>query len=59
MAGESQPAYLVYTTGGGFPPISEGIPQALKGIGTVFMMALLTGNGVNINRMRSPSLTTF
>lgn len=36
-------SYLVYTTGVGFPPIIEGVPDAMKGIATVFLMAVLTG----------------
>ena len=43
MSGELPPAYLVYTTGTGFMPNIEGIPQAMKGLGTIFMLALLTG----------------
>lgn len=44
MSGELPPAYLVYSTGTGFMPNIEGIPQAMKGLGTIFMLALLTGN---------------
>ena len=33
----------MYTTGSGFPPIIQGIPQAMKGIATAFLLALLTG----------------
>jgi hypothetical protein len=44
MSGELPPAYLVYTTGTGFMLNIEGIPQAMKGLGTIFMLALLTGN---------------
>lgn len=44
MSGELPPAYLVYTTGTGFMPNIEGIPQAMKGLATIFMLALLTGN---------------
>ena len=43
LAGQQPPAYLVYSTGGGFPPVIEDIPHAMKGIATVFMMAVLTG----------------
>ena len=43
LSGEEPSSYLVYTTGRGFPPAIEGIPQALKGIATVFMLAMLTG----------------
>ena len=42
-AGESPPAYLVYATGKGYPPVIESIPNAMKGIATAFMLALLTG----------------
>ena len=41
--GEQPTSYLVYTTGTGFPPHIESIPHAMKGIATVFMLALLTG----------------
>lgn len=40
------PSYFIYTTGNGFPPIIESVPHALKGIGTAFMLALLTGTCV-------------
>lgn len=43
MSGDLPPAYLVFTTGNGFAPNIEGIPQAMKGLGTMFMLALLTG----------------
>lgn len=43
LSGEEPPSYLVYTTGRGFPPPIEGVPHALKGIATVFMLAILTG----------------
>ena len=43
MSGDLPPAYLVYTTGNGFAPNIEGIPEAMKGLGTMFMLALLTG----------------
>lgn len=42
-SGEMPPSYFVYTTGNGFPPIIESVPHALKGIGTAFMLAILTG----------------
>lgn len=42
-SGEQPPAFLVYTTGAGFPPVITGVPQALKGIATVMLLALLTG----------------
>lgn len=41
------PSYFVYTTGNGFPPIIESVPHALKGIGTAFMLAILTGTPDN------------
>ena len=44
MSGDLPPAFLVYTTGNGFAPNIEGIPHAMRGIGTIFMLALLTGN---------------
>lgn len=43
LSGDLPPAYLVYTTGNGFAPSIEGIPHAMKGLATVFMLALLTG----------------
>ena len=43
LSGGEPPSYLVYTTGRGFPPPIEGVPQALRGIATVFMLAILTG----------------
>ena len=47
LSGEEPSSYLVYTTGRGFPPAIEGIPQAMKGIATVFMLAMLTGSDCN------------
>ena len=47
LSGEEPSSYLVYTTGRGFPPAIEGVPQALKGIATVFMLAMLTGSDCN------------
>ena len=41
--GKKPPSYLVYTTGKGFPPNILSVPHAMRGIGTVFMLALLTG----------------
>ncbi len=46
-SGDMPPSYFVYTTGNGFPPIIESVPHALKGIGTAFMLALLTGKYVS------------
>ena len=46
MSGDLPPAYLVFTTGNGFAPNIEGIPQAMKGLGTMFMLALLTGENL-------------
>ncbi len=43
LSGDLPPSYLIYTTGEGFPPIIEGVPEAMKGIATVFTLALLTG----------------
>lgn len=43
LSGQRSSSYLVYTTGKGFPPNILGVPDAMKGIGTVFMLALLTG----------------
>ena len=43
LSGELPPSYLIYTTGHGFPPIISGVPEAMKGIATVFLLALLTG----------------
>ena len=51
LSGEELSSYLVYTTGRGFPPPIEGVPQALKGIATVFMLAMLTGIDCNIIKM--------
>ncbi len=47
------PSYFVYTTGNGFPPIIESVPHALKGIGTAFMIALLTGKYMYINHSQA------
>jgi hypothetical protein len=46
LSGEFPPSYLIYTTGQGFPPTIEGVPEAMRGIATVFMLALLTGKQV-------------
>lgn len=43
VTGKRPASYLVYTTGTGFPPRIESVPHAMKGIATVFMLALLTG----------------
>ena len=43
LLSEQPVSYLVYTTGTGFPPHIESVPHAMKGIATVFMLALLTG----------------
>ena len=43
QSGQRPGSYLVYTTGTGFPPRIESVPHAMKGIATVFMLALLTG----------------
>lgn len=48
MSGDLPPAYLVFTTGNGFAPNIEGIPQAMKGLGTMFMLALVTGIYINL-----------
>ena len=50
LSGKRPPSYLVYTTGRGFMPHIESVPHAMKGIGTVFMMALLTGKIVPLQR---------
>ena len=50
LSGKRSASYLVYTTGTGFPPIIQGVPQAMKGIATVFLLALLTG---------TPAYSTF
>lgn len=54
MSSEQPPSYLIYTTGLGFPPLIQGIPQAMKGIATVFLLALLTDRAFILD-WRSPS----
>ena len=42
LSGRREARYLVYSTGKGFYPIPGGFASRLKGITTVFFLALLT-----------------
>lgn len=43
LSGKKPPAYLVYTTGRGTYPSAGGLADRLKGITTVFFLAVLLG----------------
>lgn len=42
LSGRREARYLVYSTGKGFYPIPGGFASRIKGITTVFFLALLT-----------------
>ena len=42
LSGRTETRYLVYSTGKGFYPIPGGFASRIKGITTVFFLALLT-----------------
>ena len=42
LSGKREARYLVYSTGKGFYPIPGGFASRIKGITTVFFLALLT-----------------
>ena len=43
LSGKKPPAYLIYTTGRGTYPSAGGLADRLKGITTVFFLAVLLG----------------
>ena len=52
ITGKRPPAYLVYSTGKGDYPTAGGIAGRIRGITTVFFMAVLLGKPVSVVRTK-------